>query len=282
MGFLLPESFFNIASFEDVRKKTLELKIEKIVDYGRAFQGLMTKAQAIFISNIPNDNENILCILSNRKKISRKSQSFVHMPKSILNFYCDENSIEVIEYIFSKTYITLRNNASWGLGIVTGNNKKFLHPQKKEGDIPVYKGSDICKSGLKKASHFMPDDFSLYQQVAPRALYEAPEKIIYKFISSKLCFLHDKNKSIILNSANMFILKDDFPVTYSQIQDLFNSQFMNWLFKNIFNTHKILRGDLEALPIYSDFFKSNRTFNEDAYLEFLNLEYRNGTYRMKT
>ncbi len=282
IGFLLPEAFFYIASFEHVRKKALELKIEKLIDYGKAFKGLMTKAQAIIITNTKSNNENVLCISSNNKRNNRKIQSFINMPKSILNFHCDENDIAVIEHIFSIPHISLKNNAVWGLGIVTGNNKKYLHHEMKDNYIPVYKGSDITSSGLKKNSYFIPNDFSLYQQVAPKYLYEAPEKIIYKFISSKLCFFYDVNKSIVLNSSNMFVLNNNFPVTYSQIQDLFNSQFMNWIFKNIFNTHKILRGDLEALPIHYEYFRKNKKFNENSYLEYLNLEYKNGTYRIKT
>ncbi len=281
LGFLLPEAFFNIASFEDARKKALELKIEKLIDYGKSFQGLITKAQAILLSNEKNKNADVLCITSKEKKSYRKSKSFINMPKSILNFYCNENDISVIEYIFSLPHISLKNNAVWALGIVTGNNKKYLHNEKKDNYIPVYKGSDITNTGIQKASNFMPNDFSLYQQVAPRSLYEAPEKIIYKFISSRICFFYDTDKRIILNSANMFILNKAFPLSYSQIKDLFNSKFMIWIFKNIFNTHKILRSDLECLPIHSEYFKNNKKFDENSYLEFLNLEYNNGTYRIK-
>src|SRR5690606_20387926 len=51
LGFLLPDSFFNISTFQDVRSKILDLQIEKLTDYGKPFKGLMTRAQAVVLSN---------------------------------------------------------------------------------------------------------------------------------------------------------------------------------------------------------------------------------------
>ena len=67
----------------------------------------------------------------------------------------------------------------------------------------------------------------------------------------------------------------------SLLADLFNSEIMNWLFKKIFNTHKVLRGDLESLPIHSQFLANGR-FIEADYLSALNIEKTdNGTFRIK-
>ena len=110
-------------------------------------------------------------------------------------------------------------------------------------------------------------------------LYQAKEKIIYKFISSRLQFYHDKEQRLILNSANLLIPHANFPISMMNICLLFNSNFMNWLFNKIFNTHKVLRGDIECLPIHNQFI--NNIFSEDLYLSKLNLERKNGTYRFK-
>ncbi len=281
LGFLLPEAFFNIASFEQARQKALELKIEKLIDYGKPFKGLITKAQAIILSNKKNKNTNVVCVRKNGEKFIRKAKSFGKMPKSILNFYCNNDDISVIENIFSRPHITLKNNAKWGLGIVTGNNKKFMQTSEREGFMPIFRGADISPQGLSKAEFFIPKNLSLYQQTAPINLYRTKPKLIYKFISSRLCFCCDTNKNFILNSANMLVLDKEFPLTEIQIADLFNSDFMNWIFKNIFNTHKILRSDLETLPIHSEYFKKNKKFNEKSYLNFLNLEAYAQTYRLK-
>ena len=283
IGFLLPEAFFNISTFESARKKALSLEINRLIDYGKAFKGLVTKAQAIILTKTNIGNEKYLIKCEEPKKtFQRFNISFLSNPKSILNFWLNEESSEVINAVFNFPHKYLLNNAEWGLGIVTGNNKRFCKSIPDEGYIPVFKGSDIQKNNLKNPSNYIPKDTSLYQQVAPISLYEAEEKLIYKFISSKLCFFCDTQKRYILNSANMLILRKSFPITLQQLCDLLNSEFMNWIFKNLFNTHKVLRGDLESLPIHTEYFNKYNKFNENEYLKYLNIRKTdNGTYRIK-
>jgi len=282
LGLLLPESFFNIASFEDARVKALQLSIERLIDYEKVFKGLVTKAQAIVLrNNAPECSSDILCE-SVGTGYKRSVYSFRSNPKSILNLYCNYEDADTLQYIMSVPHITLKNKASWGLGIVTGNNKKFIKSSPENGYIPVYKGSDIKPEGLKEASNFIPSDISLYQQVAPISLYKAKEKLIYKFISSRLCFFYDDKQRFILNSANMLIPDKSFPLPTKVLGELLSSDFMNWVFSRIFNTHKILRGDLESLPIHSQFLMDVSIFDEESYLNQLKIEKgNNGTYRIK-
>ena len=282
LGLLLPESFFNIATFEDARIKALQLSIERLIDYGRVFNGLVTKAQAIVLrNNVPEPSATILCE-SIDASYKRTVNSFIYNPKSILNLYCDDKDAATLQHLMSIPYITLKNQASWGLGIVTGNNKRFIKSTPDRDYIPVYKGTDILPEELKEASSFIPADMNLYQQVAPLHLYEAKEKIIYKFISSKLCFFYDDEQRYFLNSVNMIIPNETFPISTKLLGELLSSNFMNWIFSHIFNTHKILRGDLELLPLHSQFLKDMYSFDEESYLEQLTIEKgKNGTYRIK-
>lgn len=283
IGFLLPEAFFNISTFESARKKALSLKINRLIDYDKAFKGLVTKAQAIILTNSNAGDEKYLINCEGyKKKFQRFNTSFLSNPKSILNFWLNEESAEIINAIFDFPHEYLTNNATWGLGIVTGNNKKFCKTKPEKDHIPVFKGSDIQKNNIKKPSNYIPKDTSFYQQVAPISLYEAEEKLIYKFISSKLCFFCDTQKRYLLNSANMLVLHKSFPLTCQQFCDLLNSEFLNWVFKNLFNTHKVLRSDLESLPIHTEYFMRYDRFNENDYLEYLKIGRRDdGTYRIK-
>ncbi|MFA5073138.1 MAG: TaqI-like C-terminal specificity domain-containing protein [Nitrospirota bacterium] len=282
LGLLLPESFFNVAVFEDARIKALQLSIERLIDYGKVFKGLVTKAQAIVLKNkAPEPFVRISCKFM-ETSYKRSLDSFSCNPKSILNLYCDDEDAITLQHLMSIPHVTLKNNASWGLGIVTGNNTKFIKNHPESGYIPVYKGADILQGKLKEVSSFIPSDMALYQQVAPLHLYEASEKLIYKFISSRLCFFYDDKQRFFLNSANMLIPDKTFPVSAKVLGELLSSDFMNWAFSNIFNTHKILRGDLESLPIHSQFLKGESSFDEALYIEQLNMEKKdNGAYRIK-
>jgi len=283
LGLLLPEAFFNISTFSSARAKALSLRVERLIDYGKPFKGLLTQAQAIVLTNAPSGAEpcQISCTHEGRTFV-RTSDSFTDNPKLILNIACDVESAEVINHMYALPHITLKGNAKWGLGIVTGNNSRFCKKHPMNGYLPVLKGSDITKLGLKKPSVFIPNDLSQYQQVAPLELYEADEKLIYKFISSSLCFFYDTEQRFVLNSANMLIPSKQFPVKAKQLCDLLNSTFMDWVFRTVFGTHKVLRGDLECLPVHVGYFEKYPEFDEATYLDYLNIEQTaDGTYRVK-
>lgn len=281
MGFLLPDSFFNIGAFEDVRKKVLEYQIDRLIDYKKPFKGLLTRAQAIIITHSkPAENHQAFCEFEG--KINNRIQnSFIENPKFILNFQTDQNEAELIRHICNLPHITLKNNAVFGLGIVTGNNKTICKTEHRKGLIPVYKGSDITKKGLKNPTFFIEKDFKNFQQTAPEKLYKAPEKLIYKFISNQLCFYCDTEQRYILNSANLLILNKDFPLSGRKLTELLNSDFMTWLFRKLFGTHKVLKSDLQHLPVHFKYYEKNSNFTESKFLDYLGIKKSDETYVLK-
>ena len=285
LGFLLPDSFFNITSFEDARKSLLNHKIKRLIDYGKPFKGLMTKAMAFVATKdkslkskderdgthlmCPNLNNRISCEIYNVKKHLRSQRSFCDIPKHIMNFHIDERESEVIRKLLSKPHITLKDNATWALGVITGNNSKLCYKENRGGLVPIFRGKDIFKDRIAEPSLFINENLDDCRQVAEIDCYKAKEKIVYRFISNNIICCCDTEQRYILNSANLFILNDDFPLTHKQVADLLNSDIMNWLFRSIFNTHKILRSDLELLPIWHEYFESYENFSEESLREYL-------------
>ena len=105
-------------------------------------------------------------------------------------------------------------------------------------------------------------------------------KLIYKFISGRLVFFYDDRQRYVLNSANMLIPDNTFPVPARVLAELLNSDVMNWVFAKLFSTRKILRGDLESLPIHGRFLAKVSGFDEARYLRQLGIEQDgNGAYR---
>ncbi|GMV00308.1 MAG: hypothetical protein AMXMBFR51_30400 [Ignavibacteriota bacterium] len=281
LGFLLQEAFFNIATFADMRKRVATSSILSFVDYEKPFKGLMTKAQAIIIENKESKLKDKIECSVKKRMFQRSRESFERNPKHIFNFWTDESEACVINRLYNIKHITLKHKAKWALGIVTGNNDRYCWRTPKEGYVPIYKGSDITKEGIKKPSTFILNDFSKFQQVAPMDMYEAKEKLIYKFISSDLCFYYDTEQRYVLNSANILIPLN-VGIPGDSLAKLLNSEIMNWLFKKLFSTHKVLRGDLESLPLHVDYFSEHQEFSEISYLDYLNIEKtKNGTFRIK-
>ncbi|MFI3259890.1 MAG: TaqI-like C-terminal specificity domain-containing protein [Rikenellaceae bacterium] len=280
IGFLLQEAFFNIGTYVDIRRRLFDLRVDCFVDYGRAFKGLLTKACALIATNSAHREEPILC-QGTECTYHRSRASFECNPQLIFNFNTSAAESDVIKMLFNRHYITLKDRAKWGLGVVTGDNKRFCSSEQKAGYKPIYRGSDITADGFKEPSLYIDPDLSKYQQVAPIDMYNSRCKIVYKFISNKLCFLCDTDQSLILNSANFLILNDDFPISAMELTKFLNSKFVNWLFGKIFYTHKILRGNLEMLPIFLEGFEGG-IFCEDRYLECLNIiKIQDGTFKIK-
>lgn len=272
LGFLLPDAFFNVATFEEARKRALTLNIKAFMDFGKPFQGLLTKAKGIVLQNQgPDKNTKIVCA-GLEECGSRTQASFQQNPKSIFNFSCSAEAAAVIEHLYAREHTTLVGHATYGLGIVTGNNQKYCKTSPQAGYLPVYKGADLQKDQLRAPTNFIPDDLSLYQQVAPVELFEAKEKLIYRFISADLVFYHDTRQRFFLNSVNLLVLHDSFPISAKQLHQILNSEVMNWLFQSMFETHKVLRSDLEALPLHTQYFQQHAEFDEKSFLDYLGLE----------
>ncbi|GHT54935.1 hypothetical protein AGMMS49982_20350 [Bacteroidia bacterium] len=111
LGFLLPEAFFNISTFEDARKRALELQIERLIDYGKPFKGLLTRAQAIILKNEKSLADETVDCESENLKFSRDLESFRKTPKHIFNLWAKSEVAEVIDHVFSVPHITLQGNA---------------------------------------------------------------------------------------------------------------------------------------------------------------------------
>ncbi len=281
IGFLVQEAVFNIGAFEWLRERMLRLKIECLKDYGRPFKGLFTGAQGVVVEN----RERAIgdrCWCNFRTECNmRDVESFERLPKRVMNFWATAQDMECVDAIFSHPHKTLTSAARWGLGIVTGNNRTHCHTEPSaQTPIGVVRGSDIGKGKIAEPSLYISDQIEKFQQSAPREIYDARVKLIYKFISSRLVFYADHNQRYPLNSANCVVVDSDFGATHEQIAELLNSEVMNWLFTMIYRSHKILRGDIEMLPLHIDYFAEYEHFSEENYCKYLGIEpLENGGYK---
>lgn len=260
MGLLMPESFYNIAVYEDARKAVLDKTILSMKDYGKPFKNMYSAVAITIKQRAKKDNQPIVCQTGGRTYV-RQQDSFLSMPRCNLNYWTSSSEMQMLTELMRNPSLSLKGHAIWGMGIVTGNNAKMCKHSYHKGLKPVYRGKDLLPGRMKAASLFInPKDFPRYQQMAPLELFHATEKLVYRFISNTLVFVCDTKQRYILNSANMFILDEAFPLTAKQLAELMNSTLTNWVFRQLFHTHKVLRGDLELLPIFTDL-SLHRRFN---------------------
>jgi site-specific DNA-methyltransferase (adenine-specific) len=286
-GALLPDAFFNIGAFKFARQELLKKSLTHLINHNKPFEGLQTKAYSFVVQNKISNNNVVKCNVLG-KKSNRRQIDFIKNPNKIINFDTTQLESNVINYLYSSSNTSLAGKAKWGLGIVTGNNGKHLTVVEKTGFKKIYKGKNIHKGKIDTTEFYIKDDFSKLQQTAKKELYLVDKKIVYRFINSNLIFAVDDKQRYFLNSANFLILnkntlfaEDKLQITEDQLVFLMNSEIMNWLFKKLFNTHKVLRSDLEKLPIWTDFFKTTDKLCEEQLNQYLNIEKHNGTFRIK-
>lgn len=244
LSFLLPESFLNIRTHAPIRELLLrEVTIREVTSLGRAFSGVFTKVIRLDLEKTKPGVSASVTIGSR----SIAQERFLRNPHSVIDLHVDEDDEKVLKKIFESEHVTLKNHASWALGIVTGNNAAFVRHSPSRGYEPIFRGSDVDSYRLREPKtfiEFVPDRF---QQVAKTELYRATEKLVYRFISNRLTFAYDDQQRLTLNSANILIPR--LPGLSMKVALAFlNSDVFQFIFSKKFSTHKVLRGDLEALP----------------------------------
>ena len=248
LSFILPESILKIRAHSDIREIILlNTRILNITTLGRQFTGVFTPVIRLDLEkDFPSDNW-LVSVASSNKITKIEQNRFKSNNCFAFDIATEQHEEILLEKLYSVEHITLKNNAQWALGIVTGDNKKFILEQKQNGAEAIFRGSDVLPYHLgepRSYIHFTPESF---QQVAPERFFRAPEKLIYRFISKKLVFAYDDKQQLTLNSANIII--PSIPnMSIKVVLAFLNSSVFQYIFSKKFATHKILRGDLEKLP----------------------------------
>lgn len=242
--FVLPESILNVKVHKDIRKFILKnFKIEEIELVGRAFSGVLSKVVILTLAKKVS-TKNIL--IKNKNKTYEISQDYYSHNTNYIFSIIDNYDVILLDKIYSIPHENLDNSSLWAIGIVTGNNKKYISKNKNLGE-KIYSGKNILKNKITKSDNFINYTRDKFQQVAPDEIYRAKEKLVYKFISKKLVFAYDNKQRLFLNSANILIpkLKN---YTIKEVMTFLNSTLFQYIYTKKFNELKVLKGNLMELP----------------------------------
>ena len=244
--FLLPTSLLKIKVHADFRRfVTHETRMESLKCYRERFKGVFTNFVSLRVSRKPVFGTQSYVVVSEENVVSRKE--FVPRDDDFCAIPMLDDRDEAIISKAERLRHDDLSHSRWALGIITGNNAKVLHDRPRKGLESIFTGKDISKYGLKKASRYVRYDRANFQQCAKDEFYRAKEKLVYKFVSSRLCFTYDDQQRLFLNSANILIPEVDGMSTKTVLAFL-NSSLFNFLYVKRFNDIKILKGNLSALP----------------------------------
>lgn len=248
MAYVLPESLMNTAAHRQARKCIIENGSFKFVTYlGNAFSGVQCPSVILGIQkDAEGSTEN--CV------VSMNGTSFTistdrAADESLFSFTMNDSEYRCLNTIASvKNAAYLAGNAKFALGIVTGNNKEYVRKTKEAGYETVLKGSDILRYSVKESDNYIRFDPEAFQQVAPTEMYRAGEKLLYRFICEVPVFAYDNRQTLSLNSCNILIPQiKGLDIKY--ILAVLNSSAAAYFITKKFNSVKLLRSHIEALPI---------------------------------
>lgn len=258
MNFLLPNAMLNVKAHKDLREFILHNgTLEQIKHYANIFSGVSTEFVSITHKKYPKsradkDAQSNPKPKSQKCKIIKNNDEFLTPLSAFLqsqnyNFIALANKdLEIIKKVKRIGKYDLRQSI-WALGIVTGDNKNALHKERTQGSEEIYTGKEIAPYRLKEARNFIVYDRTRFQQVAKDEYYRAGEKLVYKFISSKLVFAYDESKALFLNSANILIPKIP-NMSIKTALGFLNSELFAYLHSVLFGEIKVLKGNLAQLP----------------------------------
>lgn len=258
MAFLLPEAYLNIGAHSVSRRQVLDhMRILDIASWGERFRGVFAPAVSFIAAREDSPVErsrHVVRISSTATGTSGTATLIpqVHYdatPQNIFNIHYSRRAVELISRIEEGGGFSLRESARFFLGIVTGDNPRHLSgTRSEETPDPIIIGRDLSQYRIDFSGHHFRYDPDTLQQVAPRELYLTRNKLLYKFIGRRLVFALDTEGRYSLNNVNALIPGDS-PLEPECLLAILNSRLMQYYYEKNFFTVKVLRGNLERLPL---------------------------------
>lgn len=248
LAFVLPEAVLSVATHQPARQVLLSSCSLAFVTYlGNVFSGVQSpcvvlgaaKRHAGRIAGCTvRDADRTFIIAKDR----RSDDGALPLNMTDAEYDCLQAIVTI------DNAVSLKGNATFALGIVTGDNKRYVAEERFDGCEDVLKGSDILRYGIKPASHYLRFEPDLFQQVAPVEVYRAPEKLLYRFISEVPVFAYDDAQTLSLNSCNILIPRIP-GLDMKYVLAILNSSVAAYMLMQQYHSVKLLRSHLESIPI---------------------------------
>lgn len=248
LAYVLPEAILSVNSHQQARELIVKNTAFKFVSYlGNAFAGVQCPAIILGIQNGYHGETKGCRIELNNEEFIINANRDVDITSFSFNMSDEEyDCLQVISSVQNAKH--LANNAKFALGIVTGNNKEYIANEKKDGMEVILKGSDIFRYTMKETDNYIQFAPEKFQQVAPTEMYRAEEKLLYRFIAEVPVFTYDNQQTLSLNSCNILIPQIE-GMNIKYVLAILNSSVAAYFINKKYNSVKLLRSHIEALPI---------------------------------
>ena len=249
VAFVLPQAILNVKSHMPVREIICSCASVKRLEFlGDVFDSVQCPSIILDLEYTGKKMSTLGMRVTERNRSFEIGTDRRVIPE-IFSFALTDDEYLVLNKLETlKDAATLKDNADFALGIVTGNNKKYISDTQTEGSEMVLRGSDISRYCINDSGSFITFTPENFQQVAATEYYRAKEKLFYRFISNKLVFAYDNKGLLSLNSCNIVIPRIK-GLEMKYVLAILNSSVAQFIYKKKFDSVKVLRSHIEAIPI---------------------------------
>ena len=244
---ILPDDLLNAKGYEELRNITRNLTT---VTSARFMEGL-NGSSGLSAVCLTFEKDKSAATVRQGIRVSTRERSFVikrMMSGTDFSFDTDDEESALIARIEGIKSFILKDRAKFAMGIVTGNNRALIKNSQENGARVVLRGSCVSAFKIKERGEYTVFDRDSFQQSPELEMFERPYKILYRFVSDSPVAAVDTLGRLTLNSCN-FIIPDGDERLCRYITALLNSKVMRFYFKKHFKVSKILRSQLEILPL---------------------------------
>ena len=262
ISFLLPASLLTAGRHREMRKTLLENTRIISIDYLMQSFSLVDCPSVILTLQKDRRRPGIHCC-----DVYKKTEHYTIQNRSVPNpsfknthfadyfpmLHADDASYALFCKLDSLDHaVRLKGAADFALGIVTGDNNRFLIPSGTDHAgitaEPIIRGFNLNKYRLHGPFDQIRYTPEIFQQCAKEDLYRAKEKLLYRFIGKTPVFSYDDHGYLTLNSCNILIPHiNGLDIKY--ILAVLNSDIATFYWRIGFDSVKLLKSHIETLPI---------------------------------
>jgi adenine-specific DNA-methyltransferase len=248
---IVPNTFLANEYSIQLRKFLLEnFFIDELNNVGSVFEDAGVEAIILGFSNLSNQST----------YITNKGKSYFIDLNEVSSFTSDNKFLILLDKTKSNVIKKLNRfprvstYARVWRGLTTGNDNKYLSSKSYDNKNykPLITGADIERFKTPHSKKYVLYIPSELDRPRDERIFNLKEKLLSKFVGTKLCFSYDDQQLYVLNSACITELTDA-SIDIKFVLGVLNSTLMNFYFKNVFTDYRetfpiMKSGNIEDLP----------------------------------
>ena len=255
LSYIFHKNIFKTNGYTAIRKFILKnFYIELLTDWGAGqFQDVIAETATFTLKKNKESNENIKVEFYNlyvKKFENTQAQKvFLNAYEHIFGIYSSKEDRKILKKI-EKADLRLKELVNINNGIVTGNDKKYLHHSKINEDYKkALRGRDIARYGHLKTNEYIYYKKEELLRARDEEIFNNTEKLIMQMINIDFVITYDNNQYYNLGTTYAITLKK--AENLLQILGVLNSKLIGYYYRKKYTNDSTLTNAISTKNLYT-------------------------------